>query len=146
MSTITFFTDKKPACVGVGTNMFMAENIIDFSRKKALAGDVVQCLNIPKGAYVLNVMVTVLTAEGATCTATVGDADGANSWDASTNLNATAGTVTAGVSGTDAYALTGKTYTSDDTIDLTMGHDADTAKISVCTCYGIIEALANSEV
>lgn len=83
-------------------------------------GDVVQCLSIPAMTLVVNVFVEVITATGLTSTATVGDADGANSWDASTNLNATAGTTTYGISGTDAYALPpGKLYTAADTIDLT---------------------------
>ena len=83
-------------------------------------GEVVQCLSIPAGMLVLNVMTRVITPEtcGAT-TATVGDGAGANSWDASINLAAAAGTVYAGVGGTDAYVTPGKLYTAD-TIDITL--------------------------
>lgn len=81
--------------------------------------EVVQCLSIPAGTLVTNVLVKVITAEASgTATATVGDGAGVNSWDAETNLAATAGTVTAGVGGTDAYVTTGKLYSTADTIDL----------------------------
>lgn len=82
-------------------------------------GEVLQCLDIKAKQFVFDVFVEIVTACGLTATATVGDADGANSWDASTNLNATAGTVTHGASGTDAYATSGKYYSAADSIDLT---------------------------
>jgi hypothetical protein len=99
-------------------NIYCMRNRIDFT--DVATGDVVQCLSIPAGTLVTNVMVKIITAEtcGAT-TATVGDGAGANSWDASTNLAATAGTVTVGVGGTDTYVTTGKLYSTADTIDLT---------------------------
>jgi hypothetical protein len=107
---------------------------VDFSEVSCLSGDVVQALRIPKNFLVLNVFVKVVTAEGGTCTATVGDGSDADGWDASANLNATAGTVTQGASGTDAYAAIanfGKLYTADDTIDLVLGNDADTAVVDI---------------
>lgn len=82
--------------------------------------DVVQCLAIAAKTLVEAVFVEIVTPTGLTSTATVGDGDGASSWDASVNLNAAAATVTKGVSGTDAYALgPGKYYSAADTIDLT---------------------------
>jgi hypothetical protein len=55
------------------------------------------------------------------CTATMGDGDGANSWDASVSFGTgvTAGAISASAAGTDAYCTTGKLYTAD-TIDITI--------------------------
>lgn len=97
------------------------DNIKCFRNRVSIVGlataEVVQCLSIPAGMLVLNVMVKVVTPEASgAATATIGDGAGANSWDASTNLAAAAGTVTAGVGGTDAYVTTGKLYAAD-TID-----------------------------
>jgi hypothetical protein len=109
-------------------NHYVLTNRIDFATTECTAADVIQCLDIPAGTLVTNVFVKVVTAEGATCTATVGDGDGANSFDASTDLNAAAGTVTYGIGGTDAYVTYGgKFYSDADTIDLTMGHNTDAA-------------------
>jgi hypothetical protein len=140
MSTITTFLTGEDACIPAsGLNKaYVIKKQLDFSDTNVLAADVVQALQIPAGTMVLNVYVEVVTAEGGTCTATVGDGAGASSWDASTDLNATAGTVTAGISGTDAYALTGKVYTAEDTIDLTMGHNTDAAVINVfAICFDL---------
>ena len=131
MSTVTTFIDGKTTVSNLGTNFSVVQNEIDFSETNCSASDVVQCLKIAANTYVRNVGVIVKTAEGASATATVGDGDGANSWDASTNLNATAGTVTLGLPGTDAYATAGKFYTAADTIDLTLGHNMDAAKVIV---------------
>jgi len=128
----------------------LIENILDFSTSgpgEVAAADVVQALKVPVNCLVTHVQVTVITVEGATCTATVGDADGANSWDAATDLNATKGTTTYSAAGTDAYATGGKIYKADDTIDLTMGHDTDAAKILVTALihqigYDIATAIA----
>lgn len=110
----------------------LIENVLDFSTSgpgKVLAADVVKALKVPANCLVEKVGVFVITGEGATCTATVGDTAGANSWDASANLE-TAATSNVSLSGTDAYAL-GKVYTAESSIDLVMGHDTDTAKICV---------------
>lgn len=116
-----------------GLNMFyVLSNRIDFATTEATAADVVQCLDIPAGTLVLNVFVKVVTAEGGTCTATVGDGDSAAAFDASTNLNAAAGTVTYGVGGTDDYVTYGgKFYSAADTIDLTLGHNTDAAVLDM---------------
>jgi len=121
----------KPAR-GLGM-VYTIENELDFATTSCSAADVVQALDIPAGTHVLQVWCEVVTAEGAACTATVGDATyGAAAWDASTNLNAAAGTVTFGVGGTDAnIALGGIFYAAAETIDLTMGHDTDTAVMNV---------------
>ena len=80
-------------------------------------------------------MTKLITAEGGTLTATVGDGGSAAGWDGSVNLNTSAGTVTQSVEGTDARKAanaTGYVYTAADTIDLTMSaHAADAAVIDV---------------
>lgn len=101
-----------------GVNKFyVSSNVVDLTG--VATGDVVQCLDIPADTFVFDVFVEVITATGLTSTATVGDGAGANSWDAETNLNAAAGTVTHGASGTDAYATSGKYYSAADAVDLT---------------------------
>lgn len=139
MATITTFVSGTQAHQDLMGRAVGAYNTIDFSATSVSAADVVQALKIPANSLVTDVYVIVRTAEGATCTATVGDGDGTNSWDASTNLNATAGTVTSGAEGTDTYAV-GKFYSSADTIDLTMGHDTDAAKVTVIAFYTTIDA------
>ncbi len=99
------------------------ENRVDLTGVTTASTDIIESLNIPAGFYVTAVAVKVVTATGRTSTATVGDGAGANSWDASTNLNATAETYTISIPGTDAYATTGKLYTTADTIDLVAGHN-----------------------
>lgn len=141
MTTQSYFVNQQGYTKLLGTNKVKAEAVIDFTKQNVSAADVVPVLRIPKGAFVSTVGVIVNTKEGATCTATVGDGDAAAGWDASTNLNANAGTLTVPVQGTDAYAY-GKIYLADDTIDLTMGHDTDAAKITVFAEYSIIEKIA----
>lgn len=109
------------------------KNRINFATNNAASSDVVQALNIPAGVGVLNVFTKVVTPVGATCTATVGDGTDPDGWDASTNLNASAGTVVQGAVGTDAYAVAnvGKVYTAADTIDLVMANAATAGAVDV---------------
>ena len=130
-STQTYFVASTDAQQELGHRVTKLSNKIDFSEFNVGAGDTVQCLKVAKDMLVRNVSVIIVTAEGATTTATVGDGDGADSWDASTNLNATAGTLTSGLAGTDAYATAGKFYTAADTIDLVVSAACDTAVIIV---------------
>lgn len=113
----------------VGSGAYVSASDVDsvyvVRNRVALSGvanaDVVESLAIPAGTLVLAVMTNVITAEGSgACSATVGDASGAASWDGSVDLAATAGTKTTTVFGTDAYGTSGKLYTAADTIDLTM--------------------------
>jgi hypothetical protein len=126
----------------LGGQPVLSENKLDFSENNALASEVIQAIKIPAGALVKNVRVVILTKEGSTTTATVGDGDGANSWDASTNLNANPNVVTAGRPGTDAYATAGKYYASADTIDLTLSaHALDAAIVNVSAEYTVLEKI-----
>lgn len=138
MAILTDFITGQQTTQDVNIRQIKAENKIDFSVKNATAGDVVQALKIPKNALVQDVFVIVRTPEGAICTATVGDSDSATGWDASTNLNASAGTVTSALEGTDAFGV-GKLYTADSAILLTMGNNAATAVVTVVALYSVLE-------
>ena len=143
MGTITSIADGFQPVVGLGTSMSIIQKEIDFSETNAAGEDVVECLPIAANTYVLNVGVIVKTAEGSTTTAEVGDGTDPNGWDASTNLNATAGTVTLGLAGTDDYATAGKFYAAADTIDLTLSaHALDAAKVIVFAIIVNIEDYA----
>lgn len=137
MATITDWATVAQASIPVDSlnNVFVLKNRIDFSEVNTAASDVVQALTIPANTMVIDVMTRLITAEGGTLTATVGDGGSAAGWDGSVDLNTTAGTVTQSVEGTDARKAsnaTGYVYTSADTIDLTMSANAaDTAVIDV---------------
>lgn len=138
MATVTDFVDKTQEAALIGTNVVKAQNVLDFAARPVAQNDVVQALKIPAGAYVTRVIVRVDTAEGDTCTVDVGDGDDPNGFDDAVSLNATAGSVTTSTAGTDAYAE-GRGYGSADTIDLTMDHAADAAKVTVAATYFILE-------
>jgi len=119
---------------------YVMRNRLNFLTNPVANGDVVQALNIPAGTIVQGVFTRVITAEGAACTATVGDGAAAAAWDASVNLNAAAGTMTApsaalteGAPNTyaDVNAPAGKLYSAADTIDLTMGAAAANAVFDI---------------
>jgi len=82
--------------------------------------DILQCLSIPAGVFVIAVFTEVITATDTAAAGTLGDGAGANSWDAAVDLDGTAGVVTFSTPGTDAYATTGKFYATADTIDIVM--------------------------
>lgn len=123
MSTIDSTTTQKGTAWG-SADLFAYVNTVS---TVVADGDVIQAVKIPAGVTVGNVIVRVVVQNdaGTTATATVGDGDDPNGWDAATDFAAAAGTETLGAAGTDAYAKTygiqgyeGKTYTSEDTIDL----------------------------
>ena len=107
---------------------YVLKNTIDFSLVTLASSDVVQVLNIPAKTLVQNVWVRITTPSGGTLTATVGDTNAANGWDNATDLNAAAGTITCGATGTDAYALSslgpGKSYPTALPISLTLSANA----------------------
>jgi hypothetical protein len=137
MATVTTITDLQGYAQPMEGDWapFLAKQRVDFNVTPTAASDTIQVIKIPAGTYLVNVFVKVITAEGIALTAEVGDGADPNGWDASTDLNAAVGTVTQGISGTDAYALTGKIYTANDTIDLVMsaaiGNDAIVDVIAV---------------
>ncbi len=138
MATVTTFVDNVPTVKLLNDNMVKAEQTIDFSVTNVSAADVVQVLNIPKAALVTKAGCNVAVAEGATATATFGDATTADGWDASVNLNSTGNYIS--TEGTDTYGA-GKVYTAADTLDLTVSADLDAGKVYVYAIYCIIEGL-----
>jgi len=128
MATVTYFTDLQSDHRLLGGQKGVIERKIDFSENNVSAADVVQVAKVLKNCLVTKVYTVIVTAEGAACTATVGDGATADGWDASINLNAAAGTVTHTLEATDTF-VGGKFYTAADTIDITMGHDTDTAVV-----------------
>lgn len=105
---------------------------VDFSETPQSAGQLIQLINVPADTFVAMVTVNCLTAEGATLTYGIGDADSATGYIAAANGNS-AGTsaCSAGVGSGVANAL-GKHYDSAGVIGITPNHDADTAVIQVC--------------
>jgi len=95
------------------------DNTLDFSATNATTLAIVQALKVGAGMWVDNVKLRVVTGQGATLTAKVGDGAGDDSWDASANLE-TAGATSQGTDATDAYVHGGKYYADADTIDITM--------------------------
>jgi len=125
MATRTEWADADNACKpSPGLNrFFVLYNRLDLSDINTAASDVVQALAVPANTFVIDVLTKVVRAEGGALTASVGDGNGASSWDGATDLNGSVGTVTQSAAGTDAYATTaakGKFYATADTIDLTM--------------------------
>jgi len=130
MGTITDFVKKQVYQTNaINSQVSLIENIIDFSKLNVAASDVVQVAKIPAGAIVRDVIVTVLTAEGATCTADVGDTGDADGWIDDANLNAVGAKLS--LPAIDYKVAGGKAYTANGTINLTMAHNASTAKLAV---------------
>lgn len=96
-------------------------------------GEVVNCLKIPAGTTILQVMTRIVTPESTSgaCTAKVGRVGADDSFDASIDLKAVAGTVAAGVGGTDAGITAHYTFLADGYIDLTITINAGPAAACV---------------
>lgn len=100
--------------------VFVLKNTVDIS--SAANADVYQVLKVSPGVVVLNVFTEIVTPNNAATSSAVniGDGDGSNSYDASVDMKAAAGTLSKGAGGVDAYITqNGKLYTAADTIDLT---------------------------
>jgi hypothetical protein len=127
----------------VGGGVFRISNTVDLqvANDKLVANgdgafastDVVQCLSFPANLVIYNVYVTIKEASAATTlTATVGDDDDPNGWDAAVDLEGAAGTITRGEVGTDAYAVAGGTlFTTANTVDLVLTVDTVTSLGSI---------------
>ena len=139
MSILTYYTDGTQTVGGYGTDVKKAQAEIDFTLTTITTADVIEAVKIPAGALVHNVYTVIVTAEGSTATATVGDADAAAGWGASVDLNGVAGTMTGGAVSDTFPALGGKYYASADTIDLTVTGVIETGKVKVIANYSIVE-------
>jgi len=106
---------------------FVAEREIDFDNLTdssgnsvtVNSGDTIQAIPIEAGVRVLFVETEIVTsADSATsATLTVGDGDDVDGYDGDVNLKASAGTIVC-TGSADAYSISGKRYTTDDTIDV----------------------------
>jgi hypothetical protein len=119
----------------------MAANIaafhvtVDFAEHTTqTAGSVTQLCNIPAKSWVLGVGVEVLTAEGGTCTAKVGDAADDDAYATAANLNSATSAFSFNATTSPAGGA-GKYYTSAGVLQLTHGHDTDKAKARVTVVY-----------
>jgi hypothetical protein len=119
--------------------------VVDFASKTSLkqdswstvtAGSVVQLFNIPGGSFVTNCSVEVLTAQGATCTAKIGDAADDDGLFTACDFNAAASTtaVSFNATTTPAYGA-GKLFTAPAVIALKLNHDTTKAKVRVRIFY-----------
>ncbi len=104
--------------------IYVAKRTIDLTGDALTENDVYQVIPIPANTLVQQVKCEMVTAGvGTTLTMDIGDASGADSWDANVDGKGVATTVTSSAVGTDAYAAAadnGKFYSAADTIDITM--------------------------
>lgn len=141
MSTVSRVTGTQE-CVLLGTNLVKAQNTVSYSTINSISGELSEVLKIPAGAIVYNVATQVVTAEGATATAEVGDSTDEDGWIDSIDLNATAGTVALSPVSAPYPALGGKYYETADKITLKIGNmNLDTAKVRVIAHYSMIESV-----
>jgi hypothetical protein len=111
------------------------------------AADVLEVINVPANTKVVDMAVIVEVEEGATCTMNVGDGDDADGYFVNVNANS-AGTTALALALTEAAPNTvtrytnGKFYSAADTIDLTLGHDTDAAKVTV---VAFLRDMSNAE-
>jgi len=134
MATKTYYTDKKAAMENENKDKGINYNVIDFGSQNEVSGDTIQALNIKAGTYVEKVCTRIITAEGGTLTFDIGDATDPNGWNDAVDGNAAATTVTKTLEATDPYGA-GKYYAADDTIDILLDNDADTAVIEIWAEY-----------
>lgn len=88
---------------------FVLENTV--SIVVATTADTIEVLTIPKGTYIVNVYMTILTQSNAATSHAidVGDEDDPNGWDNAVDVKGGGvNSVTQGAAGTDAYVPTGK--------------------------------------
>ena len=138
MSTVNLTASSMVPSAGLD-KAYLRKITVDFSANNVLASDVVQLFSIPANTLVEYVAWRVTTAEGATCTATIGDGEDPDGYKPSgtINLNSTSDKNFSGLLLTEATPNTvtaytgGKLYSTADTIDLVMGHDTNAAKIVV---------------
>lgn len=127
MATVSTFLKGAASQVGkfLGGQPVWIENKLDFSETNVSASDVVQALKLGAGAVVLRFATEVVTVEGGTATANIGDGNDADGYDAAVNFNS------AGLVVGDGALVGGTKYTSADTIDIVPANDLDTAVIRV---------------
>jgi hypothetical protein len=138
MANITYFSDKYPAAEHIDSKPVVVSNRIDVGEygSAIAAADTVEIMNLPAYAVVTNVTVTIVTAEGSTCTGDLGTTGGdPNGIDDAVDFNASAGTQTHSIEGTDALmtAAGWAVGSSADTLDLVLDHELSTTAVFVVT-------------
>ena len=139
MATFTELTLNVPASKKLGNDVISKTVVVDFAVLNDGAGvgsaDIVNVLNVPKGAVMLHIQQNVLTAEGGAATIDLGDSAGATVYQSNLDINAVA---------SSAAGLI-KSYAAADTIILTCDTAAvNVAKIHFTFMYAIDEALASA--
>jgi hypothetical protein len=149
MATNSLFVENenKYTAEHIGSKLVKAEVDIDFS-KHTIAGatDTIECLKIPKGAFVTSVTCYVKSVTtSAADVDTVGDGDDPNGWQDADIVLDSAAAVGLSLPG-DAYpTLGGKVYTAADTIDVVLKTAVPSDGIlTVSAVYSIIDAVANA--
>lgn len=106
---------------------------------------VIELFNIPKGAYVHNVVVYIATVEDSAATLTIGDGDNADGYMSIDSTSAGLYSSISEASTTGALFLYsedgGKVYAAADTIDMTTSADLDTLVAHCIVHYTVMEAL-----
>jgi len=135
MAQITTFVtgDQEHETLGDRVGVMFKE--LDFSATNVDSGSNVQALKVGAGMLVLKAGVVIVTAEGSAASCDLGDSADSDGFEASINLNDTAGTNYQTVEGTDAYGA-GRYYASADTIDLmNVTGDLTVGKVRVWAIY-----------
>jgi len=112
--------------------------IIDFAATNRDAADVLQLFDVPAGSFIHRIHAQVITAEGATATAIIGDDDDDNGFMTALNLNSAAhscsspGVLTEGAPNTRVPAYgAGRFCAAAKVVSMVLGHDMDLAKVKI---------------
>ena len=105
------------APVTIVKNRFSGADMTVKKGSALVVNDIFEIITVPAGALVLDVVATVDTVEGATCTFHLGDGATADGYLASVNGNTSANSHSFNCTTTQTFGV-GKRYTADDTIDL----------------------------
>ncbi len=121
MATITQFIDKKVPSNSIPGKVIGVNAVIDFTKRNAATGDIIQVLPVKKGCYVISAGIRVITQEGSAVTVKFGDGSDDDRYGAAFNLNAA----------TESSSSQPHYYDADDTLDLVASAAIATAKVDV---------------
>lgn len=115
-------------------HQFLIENKIDFSQNNVSSAETVDVFDVQANWFVHAVFAEVVTAEGGTATADVGDGDDGDGFLDDIDLNSQGGNVTElaltdGTPNTVTGYTAGKLYTAADTIEMLANNDLDGAVV-----------------
>lgn len=143
-TTLTLMTGGTTGVAAGGYLMHTGQSrVVDFSSRTSLkeatwttttANTVVQLFNIPAGSLVLGVSAQVITAEGATCTCSIGDSVSSTGYISSVNLNAVGYAQSFNCVVNSAYG-DGKLYTSAGVIYAVLANQCVKARVKFKVWY-----------